>query len=128
MADELTIKTEMSFLKTPTTEVQLQPDEFTVDVTGGDFNYQTQSIATSAEAIALGDITTPGYMIVHNTDDTNYVEIGYDDSGFKPTVKLLGGTNSDGTGDWAIFRHTQAAPQAQANTAACVIEYLLIEA
>ena len=121
MADELTIKTEMSFLKSPTTQVQLQPDEFTIDVTGGDFNYQTQSIATSAEAIALGDIGTPGYMIVHNTDPTNYVEIGYDDTGFKPTVKLL-------AGEWALFRHTQATPQAKANSGACVIEYLLIEA
>ena len=92
----------------------------TISTTGDKYISNTQEIATSAEAILLGDIGTPGYMIVHNLDDANFIEIGYDDTGFKPTIKL----KSD---EWAIFRLTQAVPQAQADTAACDMEYIIIE-
>lgn len=100
--------------------VKCQPGVVNVDVTGGDYVYRKQNIGTSAENLAQGEIGTPGYMIAHNLDGANYVEIGYDDSGFKPTVRL-------NAGEWALFRHTQATPQAKADTSACDIEYLLVE-
>lgn len=35
-----------------------------------------QNIATSYELVDLGDLTTPGFVMFHNRDVTNYVEIG----------------------------------------------------
>lgn len=127
MADEISIKLQMSFKKGLMQKVSINPAAFTIDVAGTDYIYATQSIATSATAIDKGDITTPGYMLVHNMDATNFVEIGYDDTGFKPTIKLLGAA-AIGNQEWALFRCTQATPQAKADTSACVIEYLMIEA
>jgi len=60
-------------------------------------------------------------MMVKNTDDTNFVEIGYDDTGFKNVVKIL-------PGDAALFQLAQGTPQAKADTDACVIQYFIVEA
>lgn len=121
MADEITLTFGLSMLKATAGQVDRNPDQQSVTMTGTDFVHNTQNIATSAEALAKGDITTPGYCMFHNLDGTNYVEIGYDDTGFKPTVRL-------NAGEWAMFRCTQAAPQAQANTAAVNLEYIILEA
>ena len=104
-----------------TGETERAPANLDIDVTGDKYNASRQEIATSAEAIALGDVGTPGYILCHNCDATNYIEIGYDDAGFKPVVKML-------AGEWALFRLAPAVPQAQANTAACDLEYFLVEA
>ena len=119
MADEITAQFYLKFDKTNATP-QMSPSSQSVDVTGSNYAQGTQEIGTSAEAIRLGDIGTPGYIMAHNLDSTNYIEIGYDDTGFKPTVKLK-------PDEWALFRLAPATPQAKADTAACDLEYLLIE-
>jgi hypothetical protein len=53
-------------------------------------------------------------------DATNYVQIGYDDTGFKPTIKLK-------AGEYCVCRLGQDAPYAQADTGAVDLEYILIE-
>jgi len=65
------------------------------------------------EPDALG---TPGYVYVRNMDTTNYVEVGITAS---YTIKLL-------AGDFALFP-AAAAIYAKANTAACNVEYIIIE-
>jgi len=121
MADELTITTQLVFEK-GNTKVRRGSKDVTIDVTGTDMIHATQAVGNaSAENVAKGEITTPGYMWVKNLDGTNFVQIGYDDSGFKPTVKLL-------AGEEALFRCAQTTPQAQADTAAVNIEYIIVEA
>ena len=120
MADEITYQVYLKLVngnRKPGWAIAAQ----TVDQTGTDYNWTTQTISNAAaEALALGDIGTPGMMMLHNLG-ANYIEIGYDDTGFKPTVKVL-------AGEYSLFRHAQAAPQALANTAPVEIQFLLLEA
>jgi hypothetical protein len=121
MANELTLQFSMSFSKTGSASLDKRSGNASVTVTGTDVIMATQSIGTSAEDIALGDITTSGYMFVHNLDGTNYVEIGKDDTGtFEAVVKLK-------AGEYGLFRLATTAPQAKANSGACLIEYAIIE-
>lgn len=77
----------------------------------------TASIGTGDETLALGDITTIGWIYIRNTDSTNYVTIGPDGSSYPIKLK---------PNEWMIGRWNAAAIHAKANTAACVIEYLLL--
>jgi hypothetical protein len=119
MADEITAQVRLTFSKGGIS-LSRGPNSFNVDVSGSDAIHATQNIDTTAENIAKGDITTPGYMWVKNLDSTNFVEIGYDDTGFKNLIKLK-------AGEEALFRLTQTTPQAKADTAAVDIEYMIIE-
>ncbi len=43
---------------------------------GTEMTQNVQSIGTSTEALALGDVATPGYLFVKNLDSTNFVLVG----------------------------------------------------
>jgi hypothetical protein len=78
-----------------------------------------QEIDTSAEAIKLGDVTTPGAYYIKNLDSTNYVELldaiaGNVFGKLKPLEETIG-------------RFGCAAPAAKANTAAVDIEVLIVQ-
>lgn len=120
MADELTLQATAQYSKNGAKFSRI-PAAFSVDVAGDHVASGTQEVGTSAENLEKGDITTSGYLLIHNLDGTNFVEVGYDDSGFKNVVKLL-------AGEWALFRSAQATLQVKADTAACDIEYYLFEA
>ena len=93
-----------------------------ITVAGSHVAAGTQAVGfAAAEALEKGDITTPGMLYIHNMDGTNYVEVGYDDTGFKPTVRI-------NAGEYALFRCTQTTPQVKADTGAVNIEYILAEA
>lgn len=68
-------------------KVGWQPlDAIAFDQSGvGRFAY-TQTIGTTAEDVAFGDIS-PGLVILVNLDDTNFVSFGMSDGG---TIKKLG--------------------------------------
>lgn len=68
------------------------------------------------EALALGDVTTPGYAVFQNLDDTNYVEIGV--GSFTAFLKLE-------PGEFALCRLGTTAPRAQADTAAVDLFYII---
>lgn len=78
-------------------------------------NVQTIGFAAD-EAIQLGDVTTPGYAVFQNLDDTNYVEIGV--GSFTAFMKLK-------PGELAICRLSTTAPRAQANTADVDLFYII---
>lgn len=101
--------------------IKLTPGTQDVVIAGDHWLGNIQEIGTAAENLVQGDVGTPGYIIAHNLNDTNFIEIGYDDGGFKPVVKLL-------PGEWALFRSAQATPQAKADTAACDLEFIMLEA
>lgn len=121
MADEITAKVYLDVNKTGVPQVTKAPGQISITMTGTNLILATQEIGTSAEAIVLGEVGTPGMCLLHNSDDTNFVEIGHDNGGFETDIKML-------AGEWALFRMNNAAPQAKADTAAVVLEYFIIEA
>lgn len=94
-----------------------------ITVTGNGYIENTQLIGTDAggEALVLGEVGTPGWCRFQNLDDTNFVEIGFDDTGFVTFLKLLA---NEETG-W--MRISQAAPYARADTANVRLNYTIIE-
>ena len=73
------------------------------------------------EAIATGDLTTEGWAIFRNLDDTNFVDVGIDVSSvFKPVFRLK-------AGEPAIVRVSTDALYAQADTADVNLEYTILE-
>ncbi len=90
-----------------------------VDVAGDAYTKEVQSVGTSEETLAQGaDLGTPGYVFITNLDGTNYVEIGSTTGVYD--IKLL-------AGEFAVYRHNSATIYAKANTAACLVEYTIIE-
>lgn len=89
----------------------------------------TQSIGITEEAIALGEITSPGYAIFRNLDTINFVNLKVATGG-AIFARLDPDTNSDGKGGFAILKLGSGAqvPFAIADTAACDIEYIIVAA
>lgn len=42
----------------------------------------TRTVPTAAENIPLGSVTTPSMIVIRNLDATNFLDVGFDDSGF----------------------------------------------
>jgi hypothetical protein len=83
---------------------------------------QVLSIGTSEENVAFGDIATPGLVVLHNLDSTNYVSYGMSDGG---TMKTLGKLSA---GDKHMFRLAGSTTlRMQANTAACKVRVMCLE-
>lgn len=93
----------------------------TFTMSGTNYVKGTQSIGTTAELLGKGEIGTPGFLIVKNLDATNYVEFE------KATFSTTAGTVKLKAGESACFRVASSTIYACANTAACVVSYLLIE-
>ena len=82
-------------------------------------NLNYDSIGTDAEALDISDISTVEFVVIKNTDATNYVEIDCNySSSFSADIKLDAGKT-------AIFKPSGTV-QAKANTAACIVEFLVI--
>jgi hypothetical protein len=123
MADEITLSLSFRFSKSgryvDTADFGALGLEF--DVSGTDYVHKTQNIGTTAEALSIGDIGTCGWMVVKNLDASNYVEIS------RATFTSGQGTVKLKAGEVAAFRLGSNTPYALANTAACDIEYILVE-
>ncbi len=117
MANELKITASIFFNKNGAEAVRAESIE--VDVSGDAFNHDIQSVGTSEEQLAQGaDLGTPGYIFLKNLDATNYVEIGSTTGVYDIKIKA---------GEIALYRHNSATIYAKANSAACLVEYFLIE-
>ena len=126
MADEIQLQVSLSVSKGGA-KSSIALKTIKVDMAGDNFVNKTQTIATSAEAIEVGDISTLGWLIVGNLDATNFVQIGIDSGGFVPFVNLKAAA-AEADQEWAVFRLTPGITlQAQADTAATLIQYMLIE-
>ena len=118
MADELRYKASATFNKG---SVTLSSPAFNAaqTITGTNASSGTQSIGTSAEALAKGDIGTVGFLLLKNLDPTNYVELSQDaGSTFFGRILPLG---------VASLPVSATNIHVKANTAACVCQYLLVE-
>jgi hypothetical protein len=121
-ANELTLSAALEFIKsntrTSTKDMGISGLQFTVSGTDC-IGPVTQTIGTSAEALDIGDITTPGYVAIKNLDATNYVTIRMGSTG-ADVVKLK-------AGEFAMFRLASTNPFALANTSSCQVLYVLVE-
>ena len=119
MAAEITLSASLTFLKGGIGS-SLSVTDLTLDVSGTDYYQGTQQVPiTTPEALIKGDVTTPGMILIQNTDSTNSMElIGV--SGDSSTIKVE-------AGETQLFRLSQTDPFVVANTSVVQINYLLIE-
>lgn len=113
MANEITVSATLNVSKGGA--VINSSTSISATMAGDNMLTNVQAIGTGAEAIVVGDITTPGYIFVKNLDPTNYVELALD-SGVSTQVfaKLM-------PGDVALFPAKTITMYAKANTASCNI-------
>ena len=92
-----------------------------VDWAGNRFVHNRQSVGITEEALDLGDISTGGLFLAINQDGVNFVELRAG-TGLTDFVRL-------NAGEFCLFRMSgdAAAPFAIAATAACALEYFLLE-
>lgn len=119
MANENTIGATLKFLKGES-DILFAKSGILQDVAGDDYVKRTQTVGTSEEALGLGDLTSPGYILMFNRDATNYVAIR-PGTGENDLIRVP-------PGGVALFYCHASAPFIIANTANCQVEYLLIEA
>jgi len=91
MANTLRITAQAQFIldgeTLPLTLLQAANESYTV--TSNLMASGIQAIGTSAENLDFGSVTTEGYASFKNLDDTNFVQIGWDATGFQAAIKLL---------------------------------------
>lgn len=119
MANELTLAASLKFVK-GSKNVPFSKSGIQLDVTGDDYTFKSQTVGTSEAALNLGDVTTPGYILIYNEDTTNFMSVR-SGTGAANLVKVR-------PGGIALFECEAAAPFVIANTAAVSIQYCLIEA
>lgn len=119
MANEAYISASLSFLS-GSTRRDLSVWSKAADVATKVLVYSQQSIATSETTIDLGSISALGLCLLVNRDSTNYIEIKTAASG-TIIAKML-------AGEPCLFRIGSGitAPVAIANTAACLLDILLL--
>lgn len=120
MADEAQLSVTLQFAKGTIPAQKMASGEVKVTVAGSVYMRNVQIIGNGAkEALLLGDVATPGYILVHNLDTTNFVTI-FPDATNPATVLVR-------AGKWALFEFASGVtPNAQANTAPVNLEYFLL--
>jgi len=93
---------------------------FSADQAGNFFESGIQSVGTTEESLDKGDVVTIGKIAVRNMDATNYIQVGHLTGSY--SIKLNPGEGFAGLtwGGSSVF--------VKANTAACNVEYLIVEA
>ena len=117
MANEITATVSVAFAK-GNIPSQTFPASFSVTVSGSNYMRTVQTVGTSAEAMTLGDVATPGVAIIHNLDGTNFVTVAANNTD-APAVKIKAGET------WP-FRISGTTPFLQADTAPVQVEFLVI--
>lgn len=119
MADEITIRASLRVVNGLSSFVQ-DYGQLTFDqATAGGGNPGKVSIGTTEETVSLGDITTPGWVIMRNIDPTNYVQWGF-------STGVYGGRLEPG--EPALFRLDPGATlYMKANVAACSVVIQVLE-
>ena len=122
IANEITVSVSLSILKSGSGLDIKRSASGQFDLTGTEYIHNIASIGTSEEALAMGDVAAPGWCYMKNLDPTNYIEIRAA-TGVADSLRL-------NAGEFCVFRFAAdaTAPYAAANTAACRLEYLIVEA
>lgn len=119
MANELTLNASMNYADSESADETIEVVEKLASVATKRYTKVKQNIGTSEEAINLGDISAPGWVLLRNRDETNYIEIKVATSA-AIFAKLL-------PGEFCFLRLGSGAqaPYAIANTAACQLEIFI---
>jgi hypothetical protein len=104
-------------------DIVVRPLAYTVTPTNKGIISGVLSIATSMTAIPIDGLTAAGMAVITNLDTTNYLELGYDSSGFVAVMRIPKGASVV-----VNFVGLMATPQAKANTAACLLSYTIVDA
>jgi hypothetical protein len=117
MAQELTLNLTMGFSKNNISNTMTSGTQ-KFDVAGSDYVRETWSVPTAVTAIPVSAITTPGYFMVTNRDDTNFVDV-YSSAAGAACVRIK-------PGEWAVFRFAGTTPAMKADTAPVKVEFSLL--
>jgi len=127
MGDEFTISSLLKIDKTFLKDTK-QVSNLKISQTGDGAAGGVQNIGTSAEAIDIGDISTPGLCWFRNLAAVggNYVQIGMDvgGAGFEEFIRLLGGETA---GPFRLDMVATGVLQAKADTGAVELQYVIYE-
>ena len=91
MANEISVTSTFSITNNNLTYSSSESFNADQSIQGGPSN-GTQQIGTTHETIGVTDITSLGWAVFKNLDNTNYIEVGVDVSAtFYPFLRLLPG-------------------------------------
>lgn len=120
MANEITASGTLQYEDSEDTDANLQTLDLAVTVATKRITRLKQAVGFAAEeALVLGDVTAPGWVMLKNLDATNYITVK---TGTGGTVfaKLL-------AGEFCLLRLGSGAqvPYVQSDTAACQLDVLI---
>lgn len=120
MANELSVQYGLSYSKgTTTPDTDQVSRSFSLTVSGDARVSGVQSIGTTEEQLALGDVSSVGVVEIFNLDTTNYIEVGGTTGVY--TIKIL-------PGEGYAYRSTTNNVYCKANTAAVKVAYKIFSA
>jgi len=121
MANEIRV-TFNAQLQTGVLDDRLNPSSLQVDQLASGAYRSLISVGTAEEVVGVGEITSPGWAFIQNTDATNFVTYGPDSTGMIAVGKLL-------PGEFAFLRLEPAVTlKIKADTAACDVVISIWEA
>ena len=121
MANELTLTGAIAYEDSLGSKIDLPTDDDLKASVGTKKFVREQIVATTSEAaLNLGPVSTLGWAKFVNRDETNYVEIRMASGGSNDHVRVS-------PGKFALFEFGSdvTAPYIIANTASCVVDYLI---
>lgn len=122
MANELSASYAFAFRPTGGKPIE-RASEQRVTISDMDYVVVRQTIGTSVEALAIGDITSPRWLWVRNLDTTNYVKIR-SGSGGSDFLRIEAGQDTPGI----IPIEPTMTLYAIANSAAVTIDFIVLSA
>lgn len=120
MADEFVLNANLTYEDSEMDDpISLAVVDLVASISTKKYTRAKQNVGTSEEAINLGEVTSPGWFMAINRDETNFVMIQVGTSG-AAFAKLR-------PGEFCLLRlgTGATAPYAIADTAACQIEYMV---
>lgn len=121
MANEVTLTASLSVSKIPpmVSAEGMNIANALYNLSSGIYSKGTLLVShTAATVIPLGQVTTPGFAVLYNSDGTNYITI-QDGSGGTEFLRLK-------AGQFDVVNFGPAVvPYAKANTADCNLQYLI---
>ena len=119
MADEITIYQSLQVSNGALNWARTSPQTKIDQITLGGPSPGFLTIGTSEETVGLSEISTLGWCLIENLDDTNYVDFGFSTGVYGIRVK---------PDEFAMFRLTPGVTlYALANTAACKVNVYVLE-
>lgn len=120
MANEITVNASLAYEDSEDADELFSITDLLASVASKKYIKHKQNIGITEEAITLGEVTTPGWALFINRDETNFINLRVATGG-AIFAKLK-------PGEIALLRLGSGAqaPYAISDTAACQLEFFLI--